>query len=64
MEQSRTRSFIDRWAWLCPFVMILAAAAVLVAFGFTVRSALLAALLLVCPVLIIWGAVSIWRRFT
>lgn len=44
-----------RWGWLCPWLAILLAAGVLVAFGFTWWSALLAALFLVCPALLLWG---------
>jgi len=44
-----------RWGWLCPWLAILLAAGVLVAFGLTWWSALLAALFLVCPALLLWG---------
>lgn len=46
---------LNRWGWLCPWLAILLAAGVLVAFGFTWWSALLAALFLVCPALLLWG---------
>lgn len=51
--------FADRWLWLCPLLAIVLAAAVLMLFGLTVWSALLAALLLVCPALILWGAIEV-----
>ncbi len=51
--------FVDRWLWLCPLLAIALAAAVLVVFGFTFWSAVLAALLLVCPALIVWGAIEV-----
>jgi hypothetical protein len=62
MEAGRTQRFVDRWGWLCPFVMMLAAAGVLVAFGFSLWSGLLAGLLLVCPALVVWGAVKLRRH--
>jgi hypothetical protein len=43
-------------AWLCPYVMLGLATAILVWFGFTVWSAFLVALLLVCPAVMVWGA--------
>ena len=54
--------FVDRWLWLCPAVAVLLAAAVLMLFGVSVWRALLAALFLVCPALIVWGAVEVWRE--
>lgn len=44
-----------RWGWLCPWLAILLAVGVFVAFGLTWWSAVLAALFLVCPALILWG---------
>ncbi len=46
---------MHRWSWLCPWLAVALAAAVFVLFGFTWWSALLAALLLVCPALVLWG---------
>ena len=46
---------MNRWLWLCPWLTVALAAAVFALLGFTWWSALLAALLLVCPVLILWG---------
>lgn len=51
--------FIDRWLWLCPLLAMAIAAAVLLMFGLSWGSAVLAALLLVCPALIVWAAVEI-----
>jgi hypothetical protein len=51
--------FADRWLWLCPLLSIVLAAAVLMLFGFTIWGALLAALLLVCPALLLWGAIEV-----
>lgn len=52
--------FADRWLWLCPVLSILLAAAVLMVFGFTFWGALLAALLLVCPAMLVWGAITLF----
>lgn len=46
---------MNRWSWLCPWLAVGLAAAVFVLFGFTWWSALLAALLLACPALFLWG---------
>lgn len=50
---------MNRWAWLCPWLAVALAAAVFVLFGFTWWSALLAAFLLVCPALLLWGLFTI-----
>ncbi len=51
--------FANRWMCLCPALAVVIAAAVLWLFGFAWWSALLAAVLLVCPLLILWGAVQV-----
>ena len=51
--------FADRWLWLCPALGVLLAAVVLMLFDFNVWSALLAALLLVCPAMLLWGAIEV-----
>lgn len=51
--------FANRWMWLCPILAVVIAAAVLWSFGFSWWSALLAAVMLVCPVLILWGAIQV-----
>ncbi len=48
-------SVARRLSWLCPPLMIAAAAAVMLAWGFSVWTAALAALLLACPVYLLWG---------
>ena len=55
----RWPEFADRWLWLCPILAVVIAIAVLWAFGLHWWSAVLAALMLVCPALILWGAVQI-----
>lgn len=51
--------FANRWMWLCPILAVVIAAAVLWSLGIAWWSALLAAVLLVCPALIVWGAVQV-----
>ncbi len=66
MKLSLPPGFADRWLWACPALMLLLAAALLWLFGLNWWSAIVAALLLVCPVLILWGgiqaAADAWRR--
>ena len=59
---AKTRQWAIRNAWLCPAAAIALAAAAFVAFGFSLMAAVLAALFLVCPALIAWGAISEWRH--
>jgi hypothetical protein len=51
--------FANRWMWLCPILAVVLAAFVLWSFGWTWWSALLAALMLVCPVLLLWGGIEV-----
>lgn len=44
--------------WLCPPLMLLGAFFVLIAVGFSIHSAVLISLLIVCPVIIIYGMVK------
>lgn len=44
--------------WLCPPLMLLGAFLILIFFGFSIRSAVLISLLIVCPVIIIYGVVK------
>jgi hypothetical protein len=66
METIPTTSSGAKWLWLCPILAILVASSVLVAFGLSFWTALLVALLLVCPALMIWGGVTLrkglWGR--
>jgi hypothetical protein len=55
VENSRLKRFIDRWLWLCPLIGILVAGWVLMVFGLSYWSGLFAALLLVCPAIMVWG---------
>ena len=49
----------EKWGWICPLLAIGLAAGVLAWFGFSFWTALLVALLLVCPALLVWGAVEL-----
>lgn len=51
--------FANRWLWLCPILAVVLAAGVLMLFGLAFWGALLAAVLLVCPALILWGAIEV-----
>ena len=50
-----------RWAWLCPLLAVVLAAAVLALWGLTLWSAIIVAVLLVCPILLLWGAFHLSR---
>ena len=43
------------WIWLCPLIMIGLAVAVLFNAGLTIWTAVLTAMLLACPAIILWG---------
>lgn len=58
----RDRELLEQWLWLCPLLGALLAAGVLLVFGVSFWTALLAALLLICPALIAWGAWQAWRK--
>lgn len=44
------------WIWLCPLAMVGLAVTILLVAGVSIWTALLAAMLLVCPAIILWGA--------
>lgn len=52
---------MNKWTWLCPWFAIALAAAVLVLWGLTLWTALLVALLLVCPAIMLWGVIKLRR---
>ena len=52
---------MNKWTWLCPWLAIALAAAVLVLWGLTLWTALLVALLLVCPAIMLWGVIKLRR---
>jgi uncharacterized membrane protein HdeD (DUF308 family) len=60
----RIKACVRDWAWLCPFGMLGLAAGILILFGVTVWTSILVALLLVCPAIMIWGALYLRRRST
>lgn len=53
---------MNRWVWLCPWLAVALTAAVFTLWGLTWWTALLAALFLVCPALMVWGLV-VMRRY-
>jgi hypothetical protein len=55
------RRWMSRNVWLCPVLMIVLAATAFVLFGASPWRALLIAMLLACPVLIVWGAITVRR---
>lgn len=54
--------FFSNWLWLCPAFGVAVAAGVLIVFGFSFWTAVIAALLLVCPALIVWGIIQMGRN--
>ena len=48
----------DRLLWLCPLASLVIAAAILWLFGLTLWTALGAALLIACPVAIVWALLT------
>lgn len=50
------------WSWLCPWAMLGLAVGILLLLEFSVWTALLVACLLVCPALLVWGAIQVKRR--
>jgi len=55
------RQWAVRHAWLCPAFAVLLAALAFAAFGLSIWAAVLAAFFLVCPALLIWGALTVRR---
>lgn len=51
------RSFVRKHAWLCPIASLALAIALLAAFGFTWWNALMAGLLLGCPLSVAWALI-------
>jgi hypothetical protein len=50
------------WIWLCPWAMVGLAVVILFFVGLSIWTALLAAMMLVCPAIILWGANQTSRR--
>ena len=57
----RGSSLLRRFAWLCPLLAIIVAVGLLAVYGLSWRNAFLAALILVCPAIILWGVISLRR---
>src|SRR3990172_4689811 len=56
------RCSVRRWGWMCPLVMLACAAGILMLWGFSVWTAVLVAVLLVCPAIMVWGVIRTIRR--
>ena len=52
---------MNKWTWLCPWLAIALATALFVLWGLTWWTALLTALLLVCPAILLWGMIKLRR---
>jgi protein-S-isoprenylcysteine O-methyltransferase Ste14 len=52
---------MQRWLWLCPLLGLVMAAVVLYLWGLSWWTAILAALMLVCPITILWGLITLRR---
>lgn len=46
---------MKRWIWLCPVLSVAVAIGLLVAFGLSLWTAVLAALMLGCPIAALWA---------
>ncbi len=51
-----------RWLWLCPPLMTALAVWIFMRLGFTVLAAVLMALILVCPAIIVYGLITVARH--
>ena len=58
----RLKETMRNWLWPCPLLALALAAAVLAIWGLARWTAIIAALLLVSPALIVWGAVTLSRN--
>ena len=62
MANRRLKVLIDNWLWLYPALALVAAAWVLVAFGFSFRTVVVVVFLLFCCAVILWGLVTTRRQ--
>jgi protein-S-isoprenylcysteine O-methyltransferase Ste14 len=53
--------FASRWGWLCPLLGLAMGAGVLYLWGLSLWTAILAALMLACPITILWGLMTLRR---
>lgn len=60
-SDGQRESPFSRWLWVCPPLAIALAAGVLWVWGLTWWTALLAALFLVCPAILLWGAFKLGK---
>lgn len=54
-------AFASRLGWLCPLLGLVMAAGVLYVWGFSLWTAILAALMLACPITLLWGLMTLRR---
>jgi hypothetical protein len=59
-----TRAGTGIWAWLCAGLMAAAGLWVLLRFGLTLWTAVLALVLLGCPAVMVWGMIEVRLRGT
>lgn len=50
---------MNRWLWICPILVVLLSVTIFLYWGWSWTSAVLIALAIVCPAIIIWGAIQI-----
>lgn len=50
-----------KWSWICPLLGAAMAAAILVLWGVSWWTAILAAFMLVCPLTLLWGLMTLRR---
>lgn len=52
-------SALSRWVWICPALGLILATLVFYLWGFTLWTSFVAALMLVCPGIMVWGLVTL-----
>lgn len=50
---------LSRWVWICPALGLILATLVFYLWGFTLWTSIVAALMLVCPSIILWGLITL-----
>lgn len=50
---------MSRWVWICPALGLILATLVFYLWGFTLWTSIVAALMLVCPSIILWGLITL-----
>ena len=52
---------MNRWLWICVSLALLLSLAVWLAWGWSWAGLLITALVIVCPAIMIWGALEIFK---